>query len=1519
MPLIRDSTGDITGLPSSRRALVVAGNTLYIQSGNTLRGYNRTTKARDTSKDISIWTSSTITGSCTDGTTIWLQQGSTVRAYTISTKARDTSKELTTSVSSNTRALFTDGTTLWAARYTSKTIYAYTIGGGRDTAKTIVTAFTDAQLGHSAGYAGFTAAYKASNGILFLAAATGYTGVIVELATDHQTVISATDPTSENIQTEGLAGDGGDLYVLLAGKTAVNLYRRTTVLQGQLSGTLAATGRLVKTAQTIKGSLGGYQWDQTALPSIGNRDSTKEFSIPFWGGACDPIIVGDTIWVPVLSGSQYLLRAYTLSTKARDAAKDINLSTLFSLQGSLVSNDQILASAFDGTTAWFVFGNSSRTINNKVYALNWADKTRNTQREIDLSGLLVGPANFLVTDGVHLWVGADLNQLSVFSVEDGSASGTLKIPVNPLPPVPPSGGLSPAIGAAGIASVTYHNNLFWALGNTSGRLIGGRPGPTYLIEHLVVDKQLPASALHNSNYLWWTLAFSASHVYAITAYVLDDIAYPRAFTTSFGTGTARIATLNAVAGDQALTGSLAGTITYADHKVISRTSHGLSGGLTGTLAATALVSSIANNLDFSGGLTGTLSASARIVLRASAPLSGGLSGTLASTAKLDIPVSLSGAIDGNLAADAEVISITNLDYSGGLTGDLAAASRLSYLVDHAQSGSLSGTLAATAAVVTITLANFQGNLAGVQNTTPRVISRASKTLSGSLGIIHTPVLGVVASVVSKTSYGLSGSLSGTLASNARTALLPTSHDFSGGLTGVLSGPAYVHVRSQAAINGSLSGTLSATGRVQYVGSSLGFSGGLTGVIGISDASLVARTQHTFDGQLYSYHFDVTGRIWVAHADVDASGGLSGSLGSTARLVVLPAEHTLRGRLDGDLAGGGVVVSQATKLMTTNLTGSLASTAIVGFLDLNHGFSGGLSGVLTATDTQINSVARGRLHGLLTGDLQNLAAPVTLSGGLTGVLKDIVLAVVALQGGLTGTLASAAQVGSVRAAENLHGSLDGFQVSTGRIFIAGDASLNGGLSGALTGPAYTASRVNLDLSGGLSGILTSSHRVISQATAELHGQDTFNSFTGYLTATASNYDTFLHMGGDLSGTLSASAQNVLLPRQAIKSMSGGLADRSYLTGVAPIRAVQNVPGSLTGDIGIVDASVGSATSHDLIGGLTGTLASTASIKALVAELSGGLGETRNPLGPIQARANLQYAALVTMAAMEGGLGGSLTSTAQLPAPPLDVAEYLTGGLGGTLLATARVLAPEIPEPDIHPTDTPFIPVPIPIPIPVRRPAPSPFPQATAQKPDLPSVLEYREKQFRKQLQVSLPATIVDYNPATRRATVQPLPQVLRYVGNGQGEDVPRPELPDVPVIFPSSPRAAVLFKVLPGDPVMLLFSQRSLEDFKSKYTKGSLDLTHRVMDPLDAVALYGFGSLETVPADEDAEVTVQTTDGDTYFSLKPNAITIKAANITLEGDVSVKGSSLTHNDTNVGDDHKHSDVDTGPDDTGPPVG
>lgn len=144
-----------------------------------------------------------------------------------------------------------------------------------------------------------------------------------------------------------------------------------------------------------------------------------------------------------------------------------------------------------------------------------------------------------------------------------------------------------------------------------------------------------------------------------------------------------------------------------------------------------------------------------------------------------------------------------------------------------------------------------------------------------------------------------------------------------------------------------------------------------------------------------------------------------------------------------------------------------------------------------------------------------------------------------------------------------------------------------------------------------------------------------------------------------------------------------------------------------------------------------------------------------------------------------------------------------------------------------------------------------------------------------------------------------------------------------------------FPVKPGDGCLLIFAERSLDEWKD----GGGEVTPndpRAMDLSDAVALMGFVHFGGGGGPSDA---VEIKMGGSVVTMKDGEITLDAptvninapstniqGNVAVQGDLTVVGgsggvnitsSTLAHNGVNIGSTHAHSGVETGSGNTGVP--
>lgn len=150
-------------------------------------------------------------------------------------------------------------------------------------------------------------------------------------------------------------------------------------------------------------------------------------------------------------------------------------------------------------------------------------------------------------------------------------------------------------------------------------------------------------------------------------------------------------------------------------------------------------------------------------------------------------------------------------------------------------------------------------------------------------------------------------------------------------------------------------------------------------------------------------------------------------------------------------------------------------------------------------------------------------------------------------------------------------------------------------------------------------------------------------------------------------------------------------------------------------------------------------------------------------------------------------------------------------------------------------------------------------------------------------ISMPAKIVNYDHTLRKATVQPAIN-QRY---NDGEVVEFPLIHNVPVIQPSSGGAFIHLPVKQGDNVLLVFSEKSLEEWLQNGKIVTPD-DPRQNDLTDAIAITGLSPFiaSGVANNEDVIISYK---GST-ISIKPDS-TIEAetgtANIIAD-EVNISG-------------------------------
>ena len=140
--------------------------------------------------------------------------------------------------------------------------------------------------------------------------------------------------------------------------------------------------------------------------------------------------------------------------------------------------------------------------------------------------------------------------------------------------------------------------------------------------------------------------------------------------------------------------------------------------------------------------------------------------------------------------------------------------------------------------------------------------------------------------------------------------------------------------------------------------------------------------------------------------------------------------------------------------------------------------------------------------------------------------------------------------------------------------------------------------------------------------------------------------------------------------------------------------------------------------------------------------------------------------------------------------------------------------------------------------------------TSQRDDtLPAAIRISVENQLMELNTVLPGEVVEYDPDSRRASVRGTIRLLLT----DGSEISRPLIRNAPVIFPEAGGYSIRFPLSEGDSVLLLFSQRGLDNWKRSHDESAPGLGP-IMSENDAVVLAGFGAAgSSAPAVSDSLV------------------------------------------------------------------
>lgn len=175
--------------------------------------------------------------------------------------------------------------------------------------------------------------------------------------------------------------------------------------------------------------------------------------------------------------------------------------------------------------------------------------------------------------------------------------------------------------------------------------------------------------------------------------------------------------------------------------------------------------------------------------------------------------------------------------------------------------------------------------------------------------------------------------------------------------------------------------------------------------------------------------------------------------------------------------------------------------------------------------------------------------------------------------------------------------------------------------------------------------------------------------------------------------------------------------------------------------------------------------------------------------------------------------------------------------------------------------------------------------------------------------ALPGKVVSFNPATNRASVKPCGSYKAT----DGRQFPYPVIYNAPVYFPCGEdgMSGITFPVKAGDGCLIIFSMEQMDDYLAGENADSQD--PRKHDMNDAIVLPGLYS-NAVPANRAHPDDVCIFKKSALLQLNEREFNGQVGGTNFrfaDGDLVVNGISLVH--------HVHSGVESGPSNTGQPVG
>ena len=154
-----------------------------------------------------------------------------------------------------------------------------------------------------------------------------------------------------------------------------------------------------------------------------------------------------------------------------------------------------------------------------------------------------------------------------------------------------------------------------------------------------------------------------------------------------------------------------------------------------------------------------------------------------------------------------------------------------------------------------------------------------------------------------------------------------------------------------------------------------------------------------------------------------------------------------------------------------------------------------------------------------------------------------------------------------------------------------------------------------------------------------------------------------------------------------------------------------------------------------------------------------------------------------------------------------------------------------------------------------------------------------EQTLKMVHTAMPGIVISYEAEPKpRARVQPALDLLF----DDGTTMPRAQILDVPVSWPTAGGYRIHMPLTAGDSVWLVFCERDITGFKQTGAAGPL-ASDRVLSDMDVFAIPGAAESINPPASPASTtgISIQSPDGATSIVIEDGHVTINADTVTLK--------------------------------------